>query len=54
MRSIEHRALSAPVHNTPRTGPPACYRFTLLFPGDTAYASRVGVLALELACRGSR
>jgi hypothetical protein len=47
MRSIEHRALSAPVHNTPRTGRPARYRFAELCPGGTVCFSRVGMLPLE-------
>jgi hypothetical protein len=44
MRRIEHRALSAP----------ARYRFSRLFPGDTARASRVGGLALERLGGGGR
>jgi hypothetical protein len=54
MRSIEHRAPSAPVRNTPRTGLPARYRFALLILDGTACASRVGMLPLEFTCGGGR
>jgi hypothetical protein len=54
MRSIEHRALRAPVPTTPRTQRLACYRFARLFPGGTACASRVGMLVLECLCGGGR
>jgi len=54
MRSIEHRALSAPAPATPRMGHPVPYRFARLFPGDTACASRVGRVALERLGGGGR
>jgi hypothetical protein len=54
MRSIEHRALSAPAPTTPRKGHPVPYRFAQLMPGDTACVSWVGVLPLERPRGGGR
>ena len=53
MKSIEHRAATAPTPDT-RKGQPVPYRSARLFPGEAACASRMGMLALELACRGGR
>ncbi|MBV8541234.1 MAG: hypothetical protein JO268_11925 [Pseudonocardiales bacterium] len=54
MRSIEHHAPSTPAHTTPQTECPARYRFAQLFPGDTACASWVGMLPVELPYGGGR
>jgi len=51
MRSIEHRAAPAPTPDT-RQGRRTPYRSAQPAPGGTAYASRVGMPALELACGG--
>ncbi|MBV8539659.1 MAG: hypothetical protein JO268_03730 [Pseudonocardiales bacterium] len=54
MPSIEHRALSAPAPTVPRAERLACYRFAQLFPGDTACASRMGILPLDVPGGGGR
>jgi hypothetical protein len=54
MRSIEHRAPSAPPDNPPRKGHPARYRFIRLRRGGIVGVSRVGGLAQELPRGGGR